>query len=94
MRLRPGEVGYDLGFKADAGDPLQTLVVPVAQSAAEFLAGSDLTLVKPCENTSCVLVFYDTTKHHRRRWCSMSSCGNRAKAARHYRRVHDDAAHR
>ncbi|MFC8448410.1 CGNR zinc finger domain-containing protein [Kitasatospora sp. NPDC057223] len=30
--------------------------------------------------------FYDTSRNGLRRWCSMAECGNRAKAARHYRR--------
>jgi predicted RNA-binding Zn ribbon-like protein len=33
-----------------------------------------------------VLFFYDTTKNHARRWCSMAFCGNRHKVAAHYRR--------
>ncbi|RSN24058.1 hypothetical protein DMC63_05685 [Streptomyces sp. WAC 05977] len=34
----------------------------------------------------CTLYFDDTTRNGTRRWCSMETCGNRAKAARHYRR--------
>ena len=30
--------------------------------------------------------FIDNTRNHSRRWCSMESCGNRAKAGRHYAR--------
>jgi len=30
--------------------------------------------------------FYDRTKSHRRRWCSMALCGNRAKARAHRER--------
>jgi predicted RNA-binding Zn ribbon-like protein len=29
------------------------------------------------------VVFYDESPTGRRRWCDMSTCGNRAKAARH-----------
>lgn len=36
----------------------------------------------------CTLYFEDTTRNGTRRWCSMDTCGNRAKAARHYRREH------
>lgn len=58
----------------------------IARAAAEFFAGSDLSLVKSCEGTGCILLFHDTTKNHKRRWCSMAVCGNRSKAAAHYRR--------
>jgi predicted RNA-binding Zn ribbon-like protein len=63
------------------------LLVPVAESAADLLTTGDLSLVKKCESPDCVLYFYDNTKNHARRWCSMSACGNRAKAAAHYQRI-------
>jgi predicted RNA-binding Zn ribbon-like protein len=66
-------------------EPVQ-LIEPIAESAAELLSEGVLSLVRKCENTSCILFFYDNTKNHARRWCSMSGCGNRAKAAAHYQR--------
>lgn len=42
--------------------------------------------IRPCANPECVLHFYDISKNGTRRWCSMSGCGNRAKASRHYAR--------
>lgn len=59
----------------------------IARSAAEFFASSDPSLVRRCEGTGCILLFHDATKSHTRRWCSMTGCGNRAKAAAHYRRT-------
>lgn len=69
-------------FDADSRDPLFLL----GAAAAEFLAHADLSLVKSCGGTGCILLFYDETKSHTRRWCSMAACGNRMKAALHYRR--------
>jgi predicted RNA-binding Zn ribbon-like protein len=46
--------------------------------------------IRPCANSDCVLWFLDTTRSGTRRWCSMSACGNRIKARRHYRRRHAD----
>lgn len=57
----------------------EQLLTPLAESAAELLSTSDLELVRPCKGDKCVLWFYDRTKSHRRRWCSMSVCGNRHK---------------
>ena len=62
------------------------LLVPVAESAADLVSHGDWSLIKKCENPACVLYFYDTTKNHARRWCSMSLCGNRMKVAAFYRR--------
>ncbi|RDI42529.1 CGNR zinc finger domain-containing protein [Nocardia mexicana] len=42
--------------------------------------------IKQCAHPQCVLYFYDTSKNGARRWHSMTTCGNRAKAARHYAR--------
>jgi len=55
---------------------------PVTEQAADLLVNGDFSLVRKCEHPDCTLWFYDRTKAHRRRWCSMAVCGNRAKAAR------------
>jgi predicted RNA-binding Zn ribbon-like protein len=62
------------------------LLGPVAESASDLLCHGDLALILKCENPRCILYFYDTTKNHARRWCSMTVCGNRMKVAAHYRR--------
>lgn len=59
----------------------------IARAAAEFLSTADLSRVRQCEGQGCILFFYDTTRSHTRRWCSMAGCGNRAKAAAHYQRT-------
>ncbi|MEU8951210.1 CGNR zinc finger domain-containing protein [Streptomyces sp. NPDC048489] len=43
--------------------------------------------IRHCAHESCVLHFLDTSRNGTRRWCSMASCGNRAKASRHYART-------
>src|ERR1700736_4994761 len=48
----------------------------------DFLANANLNYLHRCANTkTCTLYFYDTTKNHRRRWCSVAACGNRHKVA-------------
>ena len=65
---------------------ISNLLVPIAESASDLLCNGDLKLVKKCESEDCVLYFYDTNKDHKRRWCRMNACGNRAKAAKFYQR--------
>jgi len=61
---------------------------PVARSAAELLTSTRASLVRECEDDrGCGYLFIDQSKNHSRRWCSMESCGNRAKARRHYSRI-------
>lgn len=65
------------------------LLVPPAEAAARLLSAGDPALVRHCEGPTCTLWFYDRTKSHRRRWCSMAACGNRAKARAHRDRTRD-----
>lgn len=67
----------------DEGDPGRVLW-PVVRQAAELLAAPDAGRMSICQADACGWVFLDP--RHRRRWCSMEGCGNRAKAARHYER--------
>ncbi|ATD68461.1 hypothetical protein CNR27_14315 [Luteimonas chenhongjianii] len=62
------------------------LLGPVAEAAAQLLVEGDFALVRQCEHSDCILWFYDRTKSHKRRWCSMSVCGNRQKAERFRKR--------
>ena len=73
---RAGGVRLEQHF---ATDTAEQLLMPVALAAAELLANGNFDLVRACESDDCVLHFYDRTKSHRRRWCSMATCGNRAK---------------
>ncbi len=70
-----------------AGATLEALLSPVLWSAIDLLGGARLARVKRCANDACQWLFIDDSKNGSRRWCSMSSCGNRAKAYRHYHKV-------
>jgi predicted RNA-binding Zn ribbon-like protein len=59
---------------------------PIARSAADLLASDQLPFVRACASKTCLWLFLDTSKNHRRRWCDMTKCGNRAKFQRFYRR--------
>jgi predicted RNA-binding Zn ribbon-like protein len=71
LRARP--------YRDDAGLILSRVVADLGR----FLEQADLSLVRHCEGKDCRLFFYDTSKNHKRRWCSMEFCGNRAKVAEH-----------
>jgi predicted RNA-binding Zn ribbon-like protein len=65
---------------------LDSMLWPLAQSAAELLTSEELSYVRQCASETCAWLFVDKTKNHRRRWCDMKSCGNRDKARRYYQR--------
>ncbi|HUJ97801.1 MAG TPA: CGNR zinc finger domain-containing protein, partial [Stellaceae bacterium] len=62
------------------------LLTPILWSAGDLLASGRLERVRQCANSQCLWLFLDDSKSGNRRWCSMSACGNRAKAHRHYAR--------
>ena len=64
-------------------------LAPVLWSAGDLLADGRLDKVRRCANPECGWLFLDDSRAGKRRWCSMASCGNRAKARRHYHRNRD-----
>jgi hypothetical protein len=46
--------------------------------------------LRPCANEKCRLFLIDHSRAGTARWCSMSHCGNRMKARRHYSRTRQD----
>jgi predicted RNA-binding Zn ribbon-like protein len=71
---------WGLEFVAREGG-LDWLLAAIARSAAEIIAETTTPRLRVCSNPSCGLLFYDTSRTGRRRWCSMSRCGNRHKVA-------------
>ncbi len=57
----------------------EQILGPLLEAVGELLISDEFDLIRRCENQECVLWFCDKTKSHRRRWCNMSTCGNRSK---------------
>jgi predicted RNA-binding Zn ribbon-like protein len=87
------QLAYDAGALRLTATPTSTEVrqalSSIAQSSVELLAGEGSVALRACIAPGCVLYF--VKDHPRREWCS-TACGNRARAARHYRRHHMDLA--
>src|SRR6266852_24649 len=71
---------WELEFIAREGG-LDWLLAAVARSGAEIIAEGARAPLRLCANPHCGLFFYDKSRMHRRRWCSMAVCGNRSKVA-------------
>jgi predicted RNA-binding Zn ribbon-like protein len=65
---------------------LDQMLWPVVHSAAELLIAEDRAEFRECASDRCSWLFLDQSRTRRRKWCDMSTCGNRAKARRHYER--------
>jgi predicted RNA-binding Zn ribbon-like protein len=77
--------GFERHFHS-AAIATETLLAPLAEAASDMLCLLNFALIKKCANAVCILYFYDTTKNHRRNWCSMQLCGNRMKVAAYFER--------
>ena len=65
---------------------LEWLLAAIARSAGDLLVEGPEAPIRRCANATCRLFFYDDSRTHRRRWCSMATCGNRNKVAAFMRR--------
>jgi predicted RNA-binding Zn ribbon-like protein len=68
----------------DLTSSFNAILRPIARAAADLLASPDVAMVRACSWPTCQWLFLDTSKNHRRRWCSMKQCGNRAKVRKFY----------
>lgn len=57
------------------------LLWPIADALMSLVTSDKFEFVRQCEAHDCILLFHDLSKSHRRRWCSMATCGNRMKVA-------------
>lgn len=84
VRLHP-EDGYRLMAEGVGMDrPIGELLISVTAS----MATGSWNRLKVCANDACQQAFYDASRNRSGRWCSMATCGNRAKGSA-YRRRHD-----
>jgi predicted RNA-binding Zn ribbon-like protein len=65
----------------------QAVLAALASCCADLLAHCRHDQVRKCENPACTMMFADTKRGPRRRWCSMAVCGNRMKVAAHRSRL-------
>jgi predicted RNA-binding Zn ribbon-like protein len=80
-RLRPGNPPR---WEIPPSTGLELPLLVVARAAGDLLTSDSVAAVKACPGADCGWLFINRTG--RRRWCSMSACGNRAKVAAYARR--------
>ena len=85
-RRRLAWAGDGLDWHMEAAGAWEGVRARLLWSAADLLTGPRRARVRQCDNPECRYLFLDASKAGNRRWCDMASCGNRAKAHRHYRR--------
>ncbi|MFE0102807.1 CGNR zinc finger domain-containing protein [Streptomyces sp. NPDC059009] len=64
------------------------LLAAVAQDAVLLLTDpAARARLRRCAGDNCPIIYLDTSRGRRRRWCSSEVCGNRERVARHRRRA-------
>jgi predicted RNA-binding Zn ribbon-like protein len=66
-------------LKWDADDPVRATLSLIARDAIDLVCSDAITRVRECAGPDCGAMFSDCSRPGNRRWCSMGSCGNRAK---------------
>lgn len=85
-RVAHDEEGFYRMWRDDVM-PLDRPLWSVLDAAAGLLISpGTLSRLRHCAGERCDWLFIDNSRNHSRRWCSMSGCGNRAKAKRSYAR--------
>ncbi|MDN0193655.1 CGNR zinc finger domain-containing protein [Streptomyces sp. S.PNR 29] len=63
------------------------LLSTVARDAIDLFTGPYADRIRECGAHDCYLLFVDTSRPGRRRWCAMEHCGNREKVRAHRARA-------
>lgn len=74
------------GGMAWIGDGVDAMLATIARDAVELLGGGKADRLRACEGDGCAILFLDSSRAGHRRWCSMTSCGNKAKVSEFRRR--------
>jgi predicted RNA-binding Zn ribbon-like protein len=69
--------------------PVESALAALARDVIDFVTGPEFARVRECADPQCRMLFVDTSRGGRRRWCSMARCGNRAKVRAHAARGRD-----
>ncbi|HEX5924091.1 MAG TPA: ABATE domain-containing protein [Baekduia sp.] len=90
-QLVAGVDGAPLLTERAAADSPRRALGTIALDAATMLGTDQRSRIRICASDTCSGRFFDRSPAGRRRWCSMRTCGNEAKARRHRQRRRQDA---
>ncbi|GAA4632585.1 ABATE domain-containing protein [Actinoallomurus vinaceus] len=73
--------GLDASWRVQwrAGDPVTATLALIARDALDLVTSTAVARVRECAGPRCGALFLDGSRPGTRRWCSMGTCGNRAK---------------
>jgi predicted RNA-binding Zn ribbon-like protein len=63
------------------GDAARAGLASIAADTVDLLTGNAIHRVRECDAPDCALLFLDTSRPGRRRWCADGACGSKARSA-------------
>jgi predicted RNA-binding Zn ribbon-like protein len=81
-----GDAGAPVLTERAAADSPRRALGMIALDAAQMLGTAQRSRIRICASESCSGRFFDRSPGGKRRWCSMRTCGNGAKARRYRER--------
>lgn len=67
------------GLLPDSNVSVQVVLGLIARDAIDLFANEGFEKIRSCAAEDCSVYFVDNSRPGKRRWCSMSRCGNKAK---------------
>jgi predicted RNA-binding Zn ribbon-like protein len=83
---------FTLIWRTEADDP-DRILGPILYAAVDLLMAGSFRRIGECADQNCGWLFLDRSQRGKRKWCSMTDCGNRNKVHRYYQRKKRSAGH-
>ena len=81
--LAPRLAGRGLKQTWSSSPTAQAVISTIARDAIDLFSGELRSRIRTCANPNCELMFVDTSRPGKRRWCLMKRCGNMAKTSQY-----------
>jgi predicted RNA-binding Zn ribbon-like protein len=82
LRVRFGEDG-GAALEPQLEEPISAAIGQIVAIVFTAIADGTFDRLKACPGRDCGWAFYDRSKNHSARWCSMAVCGSREKVRAH-----------
>jgi predicted RNA-binding Zn ribbon-like protein len=84
---RPVALQVDADGRLHRHGDLDAVLTELARDCLALFGSPDRAALHWCADAACTRPFIDRSRGHRRRWCGMKGCGDRAKAAAYRQRL-------
>jgi predicted RNA-binding Zn ribbon-like protein len=84
--LVPQLIGIGRAYAWTSEEPFDAVLATISRDAIDLLSSNAMARVRKCADSHCSILFLDTSRPGKRRWCAMNGCGNKVKKAAYRKR--------